>query len=173
MAKDKKSGDRDSGIPKPFILPPPAPGPEPEEIDEIEEDLESSGPSGKAPGKPEPGKPPAGPSGSKDMPPLFVKVDKYEDVIKNVQELRSYTLSLRDALDALADIEKELKVGMEVAHKTLDRVNAIISMLDSKLLRTQGIDIEGEVKTPKEVEGYIKNVYGQIERLKSELKAIS
>ena len=105
-------------------------------------------------------------------PPLFIKVDKYEDVIRNIQELRSYTLSLRDALDALADIEKELKVGMELAHKSLDRVNAIISMLDSKLLRTEGISLEGEIRAPKEVEGYIKNVYSQIEKLKSELQAI-
>ncbi len=172
MAKNKKSGIVNSDPPKPDILPPPVPEPEDEGIAlpgedlDMEEDLELAEEAPKISEKP----PEAAKPGS--APPLFIKVDKYEDVIRNIQELRSYTLSLRDALDALADIEKEMKVGMELAHKSLDRVNAIISMLDSKLLRTEGIRLEGEIRAPKEVEGYIKNVYSQIEKLKSELQAI-
>ena len=171
MGKDKKSGNVNSGPPKPDVLPPPAPLPEiegiEENMDDLDKDLELPEPAGKPPEKEK-----SLEELSKSSPPLFVKVDKYEDVIKNIQELRSYALSLRDALDALADIEKELRVGMDIAHKNLDRVNVIISSLDSKLLRTEGINIEGELKAPKEVEGYIKNVYSQIEKLKSELQAI-
>lgn len=161
MADGKKTGDLNSGPPRPPILPPPAPMPE-RELEDFDEEL---------PGLPERPSPSQAPR-SRLAPPLFIKVEKYEDVIKNVQELRSYALSIRDALDALADIEKELRVGMEIAHKALDRLNAIISSLDSKLLRTEGINIEGEARSPKEVEGYIKNVYSQIERLKDELRAI-
>ena len=170
MAKEKKTGNVNSEPPKPPVLPLPAPAPGMEDF-EMEDDLDRGLP--KLPERPpeEPGKPSRAPR-SKLAPPLFIKVDKYENVIKNIQELRSYALSLRDALDALADIEKELKVGMEIAHKALDRLNVIISSLDSELLRTEGINIEGEVKSPKEVEGYIKNVYNQIERLKDELRAI-
>lgn len=174
MARDKKTGNVDSGPPKPprpNVLPLPAPGLGMDEDFEMEDDLDRGLP--KLPERPPegPGKPSGAPR-SGLAPPLFVKVEKYEDVIKDIQELRSYALSLRDALDALADIEKELKVGMEIAHKALDRLNVIISSLDSKLLRTAGVNIEGEVRSPKEVEGYIKNVYSQIEKLKNELRSI-
>lgn len=178
MAKDKKSGDVNSEPPKPPALPSSVPVPEMKGIgSELElpgEDLDDLD----MPKMPELHKPqnkvetPSPTLSSKSAPPLFVKVDKYEDVIKNLQELRSYSLNLRDALDALADIEKELKVGMDIAHKALDKVNSILSSLDAKLLRTGSINIEDELKAPREVEGYIKNVYGQIEKLKSELKAI-
>ncbi len=174
MRRFRKAGDADSGPPKPPVLPPPAPEPEmgremgEEDLDDLDIPESQEPPEG----MPEEAEEPAMQSTTRLAPPLFIKIDKYEDVIKNVQELRSYALSLRDALDALADIEKELKVGMEIAHRALDRANAIISVLDSKLVRTDGIDIEGEIKAPKEIEGYIKNVYGQIERLKDELRAI-
>ena len=36
------------------------------------------------------------------MPPLFIKIEKYKEVIQSIQQLRAYALSLRDALDALA-----------------------------------------------------------------------
>lgn len=104
-------------------------------------------------------------------PPLFIKIDKYRDVLKNVQELKSFSVGLRDAMDALAEVEHELKVGMEIANKALDRFNTLLSLLDSKLMRIEGME-EGEVQTPKEIDDYVKGLYDQIERIKHELRTI-
>lgn len=126
------------------------------------------------PPMPKPLKPaiPAREPGKAEYPPLFIKVDKYREILQSIQQLRSYALGLRDALDAITDIEKELKVGMEIAHKALDRLNMIMSALDSKLLRVQGMESE-EPEPPKDMEKYIDNVYKQMERIKDELKTIS
>ncbi len=104
-------------------------------------------------------------------PPLFIKIDKYRDVLKNVQELKSFSVGLRDAMDALAEVEHELKVGMDIANKALDRFNTLLSMLDSKLMRIDGME-ETEVQTPKEIDDYVKGLYDQIERIKHELRTI-
>ncbi len=98
-------------------------------------------------------------------PPLFIKIDKYRDVLKNVQELKSFSVGLRDAMDAIADVEHALKAGMDIANK------ALLSMLDAKLIRIEGIE-EADVQTPKEIDDYVKGLYDQIERIKHELRTI-
>jgi len=103
-------------------------------------------------------------------PPLFIKVDKYTELVKDIQKLKSLSLALRDSLDALSDIEKQLVSGISLAHKTLDEFNQLLSNLDSKLLRIHSLE-ETPIDT-KEIDKYIKNVYDQIEKIKQELKMI-
>jgi len=106
-----------------------------------------------------------------ESPPLFVKVEKYRNIVDNIQKLKSYSLGLRDALDALADIEKELQNGISVLNRALDNFNSIIGLLDAKLLRIQGIE-KSTVETPKEMDEYVKGVYDQVERIKKDLKSM-
>jgi hypothetical protein len=107
-------------------------------------------------------------------PPLFIKIDKYKEIIQNLQRLKSYALSLRDALDALNDIEKELKTGIEITQKALDDFNAIIAVMDSKLIRlTGGEEGEFEGEVPEHMDDYIKGVYDQISKIRDELRTIS
>jgi hypothetical protein len=105
-------------------------------------------------------------------PPVFIKIDKYSDIVKNLQKLKSYALSLRDALDALADIEKELTTGISIGHKALDDFNTIIAILDSKLLRASAIE-EFDIGAPGDMDKYIKGIYDQMEKIKDELKDLS
>jgi len=107
-------------------------------------------------------------------PPLFIRIDKYKEIIQNLQRLKSYALSLRDALDALNDIEKELRTGIDLTQKALDDFNAIISVMDAKLIRLAGGE-EGEIEgeTPEHMDDYIKGVYDQISKIRDELKTIS
>jgi hypothetical protein len=108
-------------------------------------------------------------------PPVFVKVDRYRELLEDIQKLRSYSLGMRDALDAMSEIEKELKTAMNLTNKVLDKVNIIISSLDMKLLRKTGIshDEEPQARPPEEVETYLKGIYDQVEKLKGELQALS
>ncbi|MBU0530744.1 MAG: hypothetical protein ABIH52_00210 [Candidatus Aenigmatarchaeota archaeon] len=108
----------------------------------------------------------------KDSPPLFIKIEKYRDVVREVQKLRSYALGLRDALDALSDVEAELKNGLSVAQKTLDHFNSIISLLDAKFLKVQGLD-ESEKDTPEEIDKYVDNLYNHVERIKTDIKTLA
>jgi len=106
-------------------------------------------------------------------PPLFIKIDKYREVVDNLQKLKSFALSLRDALDALADIEKELTTGINIAHKALDDFNTIISVLDSKLMRVGEIGTGETQSSSKEVDSYVRNIYDQMDKIKQELKSVS
>jgi hypothetical protein len=104
-------------------------------------------------------------------PPVFIKIDKYTDIVKNLQRLKSYAMNLRDALDALADIEKELTTGISISHKALDDFNTTIAILDSKLLRASAIK-DFDAENAGDMDKYIKGIYDQMEKIKSELKSI-
>ena len=109
------------------------------------------------------------------IPPVFIKVDRYGEVLEDLNKLRSYSLGLRDAMDAMAEIEKEFKVAMGLTNKVLDKVNMLLSSIDMKLLKKTGempID-SGSIKPPPEIEAYVKGIYDQIEKLKGELSSIS
>jgi hypothetical protein len=127
------------------------------------------------PERDEPAKPLKLPETGREMhgsPPVFIKIDKYSDIVKNLQKLKSYAMSLRDALDALSDIEKEITTGISIAHKALDDFNTIIAILDSKLLRASAIE-DFDVGAPGDVDKYIKGIYDQMEKIKGELREMS
>jgi len=105
-------------------------------------------------------------------PPVFIKIDKYTDIVKNLQKLKSYSLSLRDAMDALSDIEKEMTTGISIANKALDDFNTIIAILDSKLLRASAIE-DFDIDAPGDVDKYVKGIYEQMEKIKTELKEMT
>jgi hypothetical protein len=112
--------------------------------------------------------------------PLFIKIDRYREVVHNIQQLRSFALTLRDALDSLAEIERQLHTGISISHKALDSFNNIISLLDAKLSHTHMEDqevkeIEKEVatQTPQQIEVYVRNINQEMQKLKKDLQSIS
>jgi hypothetical protein len=108
-------------------------------------------------------------------PPLFIKLDKYGEMVSNMDKLKATALTLRDALDALDDVEKELRNGLAITQKALDNFNMVVAALDTKLLRVDRDDSEAPERkaAPREVDSYIKDVYDQVERIKGELRGIS
>ncbi|MBU0898359.1 MAG: hypothetical protein KKB03_02815 [Nanoarchaeota archaeon] len=95
-------------------------------------------------------------------PPLFVKIDKYDDIVNHISKLKSLSLGLRDALDALAEIEKEIATGVAIANKSLDSLNVIANELELRFAKVSG----ARGKVPEHVEEYIKNSYDKIEKMK-------
>lgn len=106
-------------------------------------------------------------------PPLFIKIDKYGEVVNNLYKLKTYSLGLRDALDVLADVEKELQHGLSITHKALDKFNSTISTLDIKITRISPSDVEDADLDTEEMDEYVKRLHEQMERIREELKSIT
>ncbi len=116
-------------------------------------------------------------------PPIFIKVEKYREIIKGMRDLRSYILNLRDTLDVLVDMQRELANGIEIAQKTLDELGTILSGLDSLFIKPAGMEgRQGEYGGKEDwdnddgssgVQTSMQDVYGHLEKLRAQLKAIS
>jgi len=111
-------------------------------------------------------------------PPLFIKVDRYKEIIRTIDSLRSYILNLRDALDVLRDMQKEIANGIEIAQKTLDDLNSTASELDTLFMKPKAPErdlYEKEIFEERsgELEDSMQNLYRQLEKLRTQIKAIS
>jgi len=122
------------------------------------------------------------PTGPMESPPLFIKIEKYRDVVRNLMEIKSFVLNLRDALDVMDDIQREISNGVNIAKKTLDELNMLLSNLDSYLVKPESVDramaaepyeVRQNTQQTEELENYVKDVYGQLEKLKTQLKSLS
>jgi hypothetical protein len=122
------------------------------------------------------------PMGPMDSPPLFIKIDKYREVVRNLMEIKSFVLNLRDALDVMDDIQREISNGVNIAKKTLDELNMLLSNMDSYLVKPEAMEhaMDNEPfeqkqvpRQSEELDNYVKDVYGQLEKLKTQLKSLS
>lgn len=108
-------------------------------------------------------------------PPLFIKLDRYNDLVKNLQELRKYSREIKGALDNLTEVEKRLTRGLTASYRTLDSLDTIITMLNSHLNQGQSQvrDIPAMTQAQKhDMEKYFSNIKTEIDRVKTELTTL-
>ncbi|MBN2101696.1 MAG: hypothetical protein JW716_02390 [Candidatus Aenigmarchaeota archaeon] len=117
-------------------------------------------------------RPPPQPEPQPSTPSLFIKIERYQEIAKQIQSLKSLALTLRDAMEALSEMEKELKNGMQMAQGALDKFNYTLLQLDGSLIRSQGVAMSPTEDT-KELEEYVRGVYKQVQRMKGDMRTIS
>ena len=112
----------------------------------------------------------AGPA-RQQSPPLFIKIDRYREVVEDVQKLRSTSMGLRDAIDALSDIEKEMQSAIVMVGKAISKLSAGVSTLESKFSRVAATDMDIDMpSTHTDIEANVQHLYDQMERIKKDLK---
>ncbi len=90
----------------------------------------------KVPPKPIPPKPPVMPPAPKieprvvEKPHVFIKVEKYKDVMRKLGELADNIQTISNELNALEAMEAQEKSKIDEAEKTIERINEIIRFLD-------------------------------------------
>lgn len=105
-------------------------------------------------------------------PPVFIKLEKYREVVDQLHSLKTFALSLRDALDALSDIEKELSQGISLTHRALDKFNSTIAALDSKITRLPPSDLEEAEPEARELRGFVEELNEKRQRLRDDLQRL-
>jgi len=105
-------------------------------------------------------------------PLVYVKVGRYNDILGQIQQLRSLSLGLRDALDALGEIEKEVSIGIVVANKTLDDLSVLIKDLELRFSKNREIVEKHNPTIPKNIEDYVKKSYEKTEKLKKNFRKL-
>ncbi len=75
------------------------------------------------------------PKGRTKAPPLFIKVDRYQDITGIIDRLKLQATHLRDAIDAMQELQRELNTGLELAAQALDRFAETVTAMDNKLVR--------------------------------------
>ena len=93
----------------------------------------------------------------KEIAPLFVKIEKYKEVITNIQEVKILLKGLKNVFNLLYEIEQVRNDAVKLLSTTLQRIERSLIELDASLLR------------PGEFEPYTTSDMGSIEQALSQL----
>ncbi len=106
--------------------------------------------------------------------PLFIKVDRYKELLSYLRVLRSDTETLNQLGDVLNGTQEMLIETNKALGATLNRTNKLIDSIESELGRPQRIDIDEESDSKMaEMKISLTELRSQLDKLKSQVKAVS
>lgn len=107
--------------------------------------------------------------------PLFVKIERYQEVLSNIENLKTILLGTRELLGLMQQINK-IKIEADVLlQKRIQEIVLSISNLDKEFIRPRGVEIR-EQPIPRieseKLESYIGELQRELDNLRSQLQTI-
>jgi len=103
--------------------------------------------------------------------PLFVKIDRYRNILSAMGQIRTSIAMIRNSFATLNELERARLETLKLIEEAVNKVEAKISSLDSELLRPTGALPEAmpEYHDVETVQATVADLQGQIKEMKSEL----
>lgn len=105
--------------------------------------------------------------------PLFVKVDKYNDILDSLQQTRALISGIKPVFNLLAEVEGVRKEALESLRITIQKIEKNVTILDSEMSRP-GEPIIGASQMSNQdarhVETSLNQLQNNLSSLKSELE---
>ncbi len=105
--------------------------------------------------------------------PLFVKMDRYRQILTTIGNLKTALMITKNSLSTLQQIEKIRDETFGIVNDIVERMDEKLIMLDNDLLRPAGFhdnaDSSAEEHDIRSIEATVSDLQGQIEQLKSEI----
>lgn len=103
--------------------------------------------------------------------PLFVKVEKYNNILKSLSELKTTMKVMKNSLSALSQLDQIRNENMNLILNALDKVEKKLLALDAAFLRPA--NLQEESSDNEEVEGLqsvMSDLQSQIAQLKNQVQ---
>jgi hypothetical protein len=111
--------------------------------------------------------------GKPQIAPLFVKMDKYRQILNTIGTLKTALMIVKNSLGTLRQIEKVRDDTFGIVNDIIEKMDDKLVDLDNNLLRPAGYhdgsEDSEEQKDIRTIEATVSDLQGQIEQLKSEL----
>jgi len=103
--------------------------------------------------------------------PMFVKLDKYREIITELGELKTFTGSIKQIFAVLSDLEATREDALKIMRASIQRMERAVSAIDTELLRPIGFEAfpHGEVEV-KHIESSLTALQQQLASLRRELE---
>ncbi len=101
--------------------------------------------------------------------PVFVRVDKYKEVLSHLQDLRSTINSLEGALEVRKSVHRINAESDDVIERALQRFSNSIDMFGKEFVAPEGQESDSG-SADDAVDGTISQLGNEIEKLKTELE---
>lgn len=111
---------------------------------------------------------------ARDSAPLFVKIDRYKELLSYLHLLRLGMTNLKDLMCVLKTTQEMLKETNGALELTIEKTNAYLSSMDTELLKPRGIDIDIEEDSRRtEMRMTLEELNIHLEKLRQEVRSIS
>ncbi len=110
----------------------------------------------------------------RESAPLFIKVEKYRDILSSLQELKTFVSSVKQLFTVMHDLETVRSDALKIMRASIQRLEKSLIEIDSELLRPKGFEMP-EMSSDVEirhVESSLGDLQKQIAALKRELQEI-
>ncbi|MBI2084918.1 MAG: hypothetical protein HYT71_00180 [Candidatus Aenigmarchaeota archaeon] len=106
--------------------------------------------------------------------PLFIKVDRYKEMLSYFGALKNDIETLRQLSSVLNSTQEMFMETNKAISSTLERTDKILESLDSEMGRPAGLNINMDAEAKRaEMKVSLNELKNQLEKLKSEVRSIS
>lgn len=94
--------------------------------------------------------------------PLFVKIDKYKELIDLIHEMKVFNSSLKEMFVVMNEADNVKNDALKIMRATVGRLDRTLAAIDAELVMPEGVDLE-ESYTESEVK-YIESSLSDLQR---------
>jgi hypothetical protein len=108
--------------------------------------------------------------------PLFVKIDRYRQILNAIGYLKTMMIMIKNSLMTLTELDKAREETIKLVRDAAAKLESRIASLDQELIRPSGyheISEKPEYQDVETVEATVADLKGQIEQLRAELQSMS
>lgn len=105
--------------------------------------------------------------------PLFVKIDRYRNIISSVSSLRNTAIVVKNTLSVMNELEKTKQQTTSLMREAIEKLEKRLNSLDNELVRPAGLNTQAPTEVYQDVhnvEATLADLKSQIQQLKSELQ---
>ena len=111
---------------------------------------------------------------SSDSAPLFIKIEKYKEILTSVQEIKLFLSSSKQIFNVFYEIEIVRNDALKILKNTLQRLEKNITEIDVDLFKFKGTETtetEGETEV-HHMQSSLSDLHEQLKNLKKDLEEI-
>ncbi|MFH0949151.1 MAG: hypothetical protein V1802_01560 [Candidatus Aenigmatarchaeota archaeon] len=111
------------------------------------------------------------PTAQREVAPLFVKVEKYKEILITIQELKTFLVGMKQLFSVMHELESVRSDALNILRATLQRVEKNVVEIDSEFLRPKGLDlpITRDDMELRHIETSLSDLQHQLGTLRKEL----
>jgi len=110
----------------------------------------------------------------KPFAPLFVKIDRYRQILNAMNYLKNTLVMIKNTFAILDELEKLRTENLKLIEEAIDKVDKKLLTLDSEFLRPSGYMEEMvDLHEIQGIEATISDLKNQVRQLKSELNQLT
>jgi hypothetical protein len=108
--------------------------------------------------------------------PLFVKIDRYQEILTIIENIKTGLLKAHDLLTLMQQLDKIKFEAETLMQKNIQETVVGISTMDKEFVRPKGVEIVEDTGVGGErerVENYVGELHRELENLRTQLLALS